>query len=796
MASAVIGSLRVNLGVDSSDFDKGVNRSRGILAGLAKAATGLIGIATVVKTINQFVSATVEADRVQAQLGAALKSTGNVAGQTIGGLNAHAKALMQLSTFDDEAIGGAQALLLTFTKIGGPIFDQATGAIIDVATAMGTDLRTATIQVGKALNDPVKGVTALAKAGIQFTESQKATIKSLVDTGHTVEAQRIILKELETQFGGSAKAARDTLGGALAGLRNAFGDLFELSSAASAPLRQAIEGLIVAITDPAFVTFAQTMGTLIFQALQAVVGAIIAVTDAVVFLSPYFNEIVGTGIALAGVLSVQLVGGLVAAAAAAFSFAGALAVVKTAVIGTGIGAVVVLAGLLIGKFIELTEKTGSVGTALSLVGDVGKEAFDRIVLLAQAGGLEIASVAEHIKSGFLFAFGEIVSGIGTAVNSIGRFIVEMANGVIATVEQMAQKAADAVNAIDFLDRFPDAKGPSLGRVKGGDLVDPSAGAGLLAQSGAAAADAMTLHGQAAAAAAQATAPREALQKLRAALDDTRTTTDNTAAAMGNLGTALTNNLAPDAGGGGGGAGKAKKGVDELKRSMEELQREAEQVFNETRTPAEKFAVQMASLNGLVNSGRISWDTYNRAVKQAQDALNETGTNGTNVMKNLGQSFQQTVAGFLQGTTTMSDAFSQMLSQLASALVTSGIAAAVKGIFPGNDATGGAGTGWVSTLMKSLGFAALGTQFGGGPTVVGERGPELLNLPRGAKVTPNGRLGGGNVFNFAPVYNAQGADPAQLARLKAENEANWSQFRSTFRGNANAAVKDRRNRGRI
>ena len=73
----------------------------------------------------------------------------------------------------------SSALLLTFTQISGGTFDKAQMAILDMATAMATasgmevDLKDTTIKVGKALNDPIQGMTALKKAGVMFTESQK-----------------------------------------------------------------------------------------------------------------------------------------------------------------------------------------------------------------------------------------------------------------------------------------------------------------------------------------------------------------------------------------------------------------------------------------------------------------------------------------------------------------------------------------------------------------------------------------------------------------------------------------------
>jgi hypothetical protein len=205
---------------------KAINqRMRKLGSDLGKAfAASSVAIATVGAVVLRN---TIEAERVQAQLAAALKSTGGAAGLTQAQLNGMAGELQRVTTFGDEAINSAQALLLTFTKIGGDVFPKAIEAAANMATALGTDLQSATTQLGKALNDPIRGVTALGRAGVQFSADQKAMIASLVETGRTAEAQRLILAELETQFGGSAVAARDTLGGALEGLRNAFGDLLE-----------------------------------------------------------------------------------------------------------------------------------------------------------------------------------------------------------------------------------------------------------------------------------------------------------------------------------------------------------------------------------------------------------------------------------------------------------------------------------------------------------------------------------------------------------------------------------------
>lgn len=204
-------------------------------------ALGAVGLALAYGVIRN----TIEAEKVQAQLEAALKSTGGAAGQTVKMLNEHAAALQAVTTYGDEATNSAQAILLTFTRIQGDTFPKATEAVLDMATALQMDLKSSAIQVGKALNDPILGVTALGRAGVQFSEDQKKMIKALVETGRTAEAQVIVLRELETQFGGSARAARDTLGGALEALKNAFGDLLEGDTGSEGVIgtRKAIEDL-------------------------------------------------------------------------------------------------------------------------------------------------------------------------------------------------------------------------------------------------------------------------------------------------------------------------------------------------------------------------------------------------------------------------------------------------------------------------------------------------------------------------------------------------------------------------
>jgi hypothetical protein len=129
------------------------------------------------------------------------------------------------SIFSDDAILGATNVLATFTEIKGTSFQGATQAILDISQAMGTDLQSSAVQVGKALNDPIAGISALSRVGVTFNDDQKALIESMVAVGDVAGAQQIILNELGKEFGGSAAAAVDTFAGQQIVLAEQFADV-------------------------------------------------------------------------------------------------------------------------------------------------------------------------------------------------------------------------------------------------------------------------------------------------------------------------------------------------------------------------------------------------------------------------------------------------------------------------------------------------------------------------------------------------------------------------------------------
>jgi hypothetical protein len=120
-------------------------------------------------------------------------------------------------------------------------FEPALEAALNMNEAMGggpEGLQSTIIQVGKALNDPIKGVTALRRVGVQLSSRQEDQIKTLIEQNDLYGAQQIILDELSTQFGGRFAAAGKTAEGSQAALADRIEDV---QKALAGPLIPAID---------------------------------------------------------------------------------------------------------------------------------------------------------------------------------------------------------------------------------------------------------------------------------------------------------------------------------------------------------------------------------------------------------------------------------------------------------------------------------------------------------------------------------------------------------------------------
>jgi hypothetical protein len=293
-----------------SGLNAGIEKHKAAIqgVGIAAAAVGAAGVLA----LRDWIQNANEAARTQTQLEAVLKSTKGAAGLTAQEINDLATKYQGLTTIGDDAIRSGQNILLTFTGIKKEAFEPATAALLDMSTAMNggatpsaEQLKAQATQLGKALNDPTKGMAALARNGVVFTDQQAAMITKLQASGDLLGAQKIILAELATEYGGSASAQAATFEGKLAQLNNRWGDFKEQLGFAVIPvLEQLMEvgGRVMAWLEglsPATVSFIAKL--VLFGTAAAL---IIAPFAGFILLIPAFTAGLATiGTILAAVVS-------------------------------------------------------------------------------------------------------------------------------------------------------------------------------------------------------------------------------------------------------------------------------------------------------------------------------------------------------------------------------------------------------------------------------------------------------------------------------------------------------------
>lgn len=223
-------------------FEAGVNGiSKKIRLGVASVIAGI--------SFGAVIRETISTENSLKKLTQAVQNNGQAARTSVGELVKFSQELQSVSTYGAGTIQEMQALLLSFRQFSGDELKRAQLVILDVSTALGVDLNSAAKTVARALADPIKGMSALAKMGVTLTSSQEDVIKKLTNSGKTIQAQNKLLDHLTSRFGGAAEAARHTLGGALAALKNAFNDLLSASDGVDG-ITRSINEMTDALSDP------------------------------------------------------------------------------------------------------------------------------------------------------------------------------------------------------------------------------------------------------------------------------------------------------------------------------------------------------------------------------------------------------------------------------------------------------------------------------------------------------------------------------------------------------------------
>lgn len=239
-----LASLNFLFRADTQNFNKKLSESQKKIGGLTsvvKKFAPAVGAAFAIRAIVNFSRESARLAGIQEQafqkVSTAVNSTGQAAGYSAKELAKIATELQAITTFGDEDIlNNVTAQLLTFTNIAGNNFERAQVAAMDLATLLDGDLKSASIQLGKALNDPVANLSALSRSGIQFSAQQKDLIKGLTESNKLHEAQAIILDEINRQYGGQAEAMAKLPMGKVKQLQNIWGDFREMLGSQLLPI--------------------------------------------------------------------------------------------------------------------------------------------------------------------------------------------------------------------------------------------------------------------------------------------------------------------------------------------------------------------------------------------------------------------------------------------------------------------------------------------------------------------------------------------------------------------------------
>jgi hypothetical protein len=263
-------TLKLSILADVSNLTKGLNGGTkevqsfgdkigafGKKAALAFAAAGVAAAAFTVKFAKDAIVAGEAASTANARI-EQINSSMGLFGKSVDVVNdrlvAYAEKTARLTGVDTNSIKATQAKLLTFKEIAvsadeiGGAFDRATMAAIDLAAAGFGSAEGNAVQLGKALNDPIKGLASLSKSGVTFTEIEKARIKTLVESNKVGEAQALILAAIEAQVGDTAFATAN----ATDRMKIGFQQVTERIGIALLPILEKVTTFLLDVMFPAF----------------------------------------------------------------------------------------------------------------------------------------------------------------------------------------------------------------------------------------------------------------------------------------------------------------------------------------------------------------------------------------------------------------------------------------------------------------------------------------------------------------------------------------------------------------
>lgn len=369
------------------------------------------------------------ADRAMLQVATSMGLFGAQTQQVVDRLTDLASTQQAQLGIDEDVIKATQTKLLTFKNLAatadevGGAFDRATMAALDLAAAgFGEATQNAT-QLGKAMQDPIKGITALARSGVTFTATEKEKIAMLAKSGQMLAAQDMLLKAIETQVGGTAEASAK----ATDKIRLAFGEVMESLGTMLLPLFERFATFMNDKVVPYFKKLADVAGESGMGAVfKTLAGDLLKVTTNMGTLGNVLLGLTAAMVALrlvtiAATISQTLFNvalfsnpiGIAVAAVIAFAVALTALYLKFEIVRKVVNSVINFVIGMIENWINmwinfinmfrdginlLIKVANKFGANIDELGDIGEVSLGRITTGAQKAGKALASTMESLRS--------------------------------------------------------------------------------------------------------------------------------------------------------------------------------------------------------------------------------------------------------------------------------------------------------------------------------------------------------------------------------------------------------------
>lgn len=295
-------SVKARINADTSNFDKGMKDAQNSANSLSNTFSNLqstinnvfkfAGIAVGAKALFDFgkkaVSAADDANRHFKMLESTIKVTGASSWTSSEDLESMAKSYAKSTNYSVTEVEKMQTVLLGFKNISGDTFKSASDAILDMSSVMGMDLTSAVQTVGKALDDPVKGLDSLRRQGFAFTDEQKEELAQLVKNGEQMKAQQIILNELATTYGGAAQEGQS----AFAQFQHSMDDVYETIGNKLMPIVNSFMSLLAKLGE----NIAKFLNSSEFNKFATILAGVLskvkdALSNIINYISNVFTEI-------------------------------------------------------------------------------------------------------------------------------------------------------------------------------------------------------------------------------------------------------------------------------------------------------------------------------------------------------------------------------------------------------------------------------------------------------------------------------------------------------------------------